>query len=239
MGRCSTGGACRRDARTRHGRRPRRSRSRLPHERALPPRLRPQLNSAPTRLMASSRLHHGRMPSSSFRSTALASESCPSRLVLAPSGSRSEAITARYRLFLPMRRKARSTGPDATSCGSSAATRVRTIPRRARTSPNSPRSATSVTPPWPCSTHRSPVSTTLTTRSSKQQLNDRYDRYVAKYGPLNRFRLARTGRTDPITGADKYRRLLPSMGGFDADPDFHTVLALGGLREGGSQFPSP
>ncbi len=60
----------------------------------------------------------------------------------------------------------------------------------------------------------------------QQQLNDRYDRYVAKYGPLNRFRLVRTGRTDPITGADKYRRLHPSMGGFNDDPDYHTVLAL-------------
>ena len=60
----------------------------------------------------------------------------------------------------------------------------------------------------------------------QQQLNDRYDRYVTKCGPLNRFRLVRTGRTDPITGADRYRRLHPSMGGFDDDPDFHTVLAL-------------
>ena len=60
----------------------------------------------------------------------------------------------------------------------------------------------------------------------QQQLNDRYDRYVAKYGPLNRFRLVRTGRVDPVTGADKYRRLHPQMGGFTSDPDFQVVLAL-------------
>ena len=60
----------------------------------------------------------------------------------------------------------------------------------------------------------------------QQQLNDRYDRYVARFGPLNRFRLVRTGRTDPVSGADRYRRLHPPMGGFDDDPDFHTVRAL-------------
>lgn len=58
------------------------------------------------------------------------------------------------------------------------------------------------------------------------ELNDRYDRYVAKFGPLNRFRLVRTGRTDPVTGADLYRRMNPAMGGFDVDPDFRTILAL-------------
>ena len=57
-------------------------------------------------------------------------------------------------------------------------------------------------------------------------LNDRYDRYVHRFGPLNRFKLARTGRTDPDTGADRYRRLHPRMGGFDDDPDYRTVLAL-------------
>ncbi|MGH9136995.1 MAG: hypothetical protein ACRD0G_08100, partial [Acidimicrobiales bacterium] len=58
------------------------------------------------------------------------------------------------------------------------------------------------------------------------ELNRRYASYVARYGPLNRFRLVRTGRTDPVTGADRFRRLHPQMGGFDDDPDYHTVLAL-------------
>jgi N12 class adenine-specific DNA methylase len=58
------------------------------------------------------------------------------------------------------------------------------------------------------------------------ELNDRYDRYVERFGPLNRFRLVRTGRTDPVTGADLYRRMNPAMGGFDDDPDFRTLLAL-------------
>ncbi|MGH8985485.1 MAG: helicase-related protein, partial [Acidimicrobiia bacterium] len=58
------------------------------------------------------------------------------------------------------------------------------------------------------------------------ELNDRYDRYVERFGPLNRSRLVRTGRTDPGTGADLYRRMNPAMGGFDVDPDFRTLLAL-------------
>jgi N12 class adenine-specific DNA methylase len=58
------------------------------------------------------------------------------------------------------------------------------------------------------------------------ELNDRYDRYTRRFGPLNRFRLVRTGRTDAVTGADLYRRLNPPMGGFDDDPDFRTILAL-------------
>ncbi len=58
------------------------------------------------------------------------------------------------------------------------------------------------------------------------ELNARYDRYVTRFGPLNRFRLARTGRTDPHTGADLYRRMNPRMGGFEDDPDFRTILAL-------------
>jgi N12 class adenine-specific DNA methylase len=60
----------------------------------------------------------------------------------------------------------------------------------------------------------------------QDELNHRYDSYVARYGALNRFRLVRTGRTDPVTGADRFRRLHPRMGGFDDDPDYHIVLAL-------------
>ena len=60
----------------------------------------------------------------------------------------------------------------------------------------------------------------------QRDLNERYDRYIAKFGPLNRFRLARTGRTDPTTGADTYRRIYPRLGGFCDDPDYRTLLAL-------------
>ncbi|MGH9268944.1 MAG: hypothetical protein ACRD0D_12315, partial [Acidimicrobiales bacterium] len=58
------------------------------------------------------------------------------------------------------------------------------------------------------------------------ELNARYDRYMSKFGPLNRFRLVRTGRTDPVTGADLYPRLHPRLGGFADDPDYRTILAL-------------
>lgn len=57
-------------------------------------------------------------------------------------------------------------------------------------------------------------------------LNNAYDAYVAKFGTINRFKLARTGRKD-AAGEDKTRRMRPRMGGFRAqDPDFPSLLAL-------------
>jgi len=57
-------------------------------------------------------------------------------------------------------------------------------------------------------------------------LADRYDAYVRLYGPINRYRTARTGRTDPETGDDITRRMRPRMGGFRDDPDWPLVAAL-------------
>jgi hypothetical protein len=42
----------------------------------------------------------------------------------------------------------------------------------------------------------------------------RYDHYLAAYGPLNRFSLRRTGRTDPATGEPVLARVRPRQGGF-------------------------
>ncbi|MGI8808932.1 MAG: DEAD/DEAH box helicase family protein, partial [Acidimicrobiales bacterium] len=53
-----------------------------------------------------------------------------------------------------------------------------------------------------------------------------YDSYRRAYGPLNRFKVARTGRTDPETGDEIVRRLRPRMGGFRDDPDWPLVAAL-------------
>ena len=53
-----------------------------------------------------------------------------------------------------------------------------------------------------------------------------YDAYRRVYGPLNRFRTARTGRADPETGEEVHRRLRPRMGGFRDDPDWPLVAAL-------------
>jgi hypothetical protein len=61
---------------------------------------------------------------------------------------------------------------------------------------------------------------------AQRLLNVRYDAYLARYGALNRFRLVRTGRTDPDTGEERFRRINPRMGGFGGDPDFFSVLAL-------------
>ncbi|MDP9420723.1 MAG: methyltransferase domain-containing protein, partial [Actinomycetota bacterium] len=57
-------------------------------------------------------------------------------------------------------------------------------------------------------------------------LSSRYADYRRLYGPLNRYRLVRTGRVDPETGEDQLRRVRPRMGGFREDPDWPVVAAL-------------
>ena len=58
------------------------------------------------------------------------------------------------------------------------------------------------------------------------QLNARYDSYARAYGPLNRFTLRRTGRTDPVTGEQVMARVAPPQGGFRGDPYAPLVYAL-------------
>jgi N12 class adenine-specific DNA methylase len=60
----------------------------------------------------------------------------------------------------------------------------------------------------------------------REQLNARYDHYIATYGPLKRFKERRTGRIDPDTGEEKWARLRPPQGGFRADPFAPVVYAL-------------
>ncbi len=62
--------------------------------------------------------------------------------------------------------------------------------------------------------------------AAQRALNDTYDAYARVYGPLNRFKLARTGRTDPNSGEERMRRLRPRMGGFRDDPGWPLVSAL-------------
>lgn len=57
-------------------------------------------------------------------------------------------------------------------------------------------------------------------------LNTRYDAYLARYGPINRFTWRRTGRIDPETGEEKHARVTAKLGGFRLDPHAPTVLAL-------------
>lgn len=61
---------------------------------------------------------------------------------------------------------------------------------------------------------------------AQRRLNRAYDTYAERFGPLNRFKLVRIGRTDPDTGEDRYRRADHPLGGFRGDPDLYTVLAL-------------
>jgi N12 class adenine-specific DNA methylase len=60
----------------------------------------------------------------------------------------------------------------------------------------------------------------------QRDLTARYDAYVARHGPLNRYRAARSGRTDPDTGEEIVRRIRPRLGGFRDDPDWPLVAAL-------------
>lgn len=62
--------------------------------------------------------------------------------------------------------------------------------------------------------------------AAQRGLNETYDAYARVHGPLNRFKLARTGRTDPDTGEERMRRLRPRMGGFRDDPGWPLVAAL-------------
>jgi N12 class adenine-specific DNA methylase/SAM-dependent methyltransferase len=61
----------------------------------------------------------------------------------------------------------------------------------------------------------------------RAELGRRYDTYLASYGPLNRFSLRRTGRTDPATGEPVMARVRPPQGGFaKEDPFAPLVYAL-------------
>ncbi|MGQ0680618.1 MAG: helicase [Actinomycetota bacterium] len=63
-------------------------------------------------------------------------------------------------------------------------------------------------------------------QEARQDLNRRYDAYVARYGPISRFDLVRTGRLDTHTAEPLMRARYPSMGGFRRDPDFRSLTAL-------------
>ena len=54
----------------------------------------------------------------------------------------------------------------------------------------------------------------------------------AAYGPLNRFTLRRTGRTDPVTGEPVMARIQPPQGGFRGRPVRAAGLRAGGVRPG-------
>ena len=60
----------------------------------------------------------------------------------------------------------------------------------------------------------------------RAELGRRYDSYFAAYGPLNRFSLRRTGRTNPATGEPVVARVRPRQGGFAGDPFAPLVFAL-------------
>ncbi|MGH3273725.1 MAG: hypothetical protein ACRDNZ_05285, partial [Streptosporangiaceae bacterium] len=64
------------------------------------------------------------------------------------------------------------------------------------------------------------------TKRLRGELTRHYDEYVRGYGPLNRFSLRRTGRTDPAAGEPVMARVAPPQGGFRGDPFAPLVYAL-------------
>lgn len=68
---------------------------------------------------------------------------------------------------------------------------------------------------------------TDTVQQLRAQLNERYDAYVARYGPINRVVSRRTGRVDPETGQDKVAYVHPpAWGKFRHDSYAPAVAAL-------------
>lgn len=59
----------------------------------------------------------------------------------------------------------------------------------------------------------------------RAELNRRYDAYLDRYGPINRFTWRRTGRVDD-NGEQVHARIVDKLGGFRADPRAPIVLAL-------------
>jgi SAM-dependent methyltransferase len=60
----------------------------------------------------------------------------------------------------------------------------------------------------------------------RRELGRKYDAYLRTYGPVNRFSIRRTGRTDPVTDEPLTARIAPPQGGFRGDPYAPLVYAL-------------
>jgi N12 class adenine-specific DNA methylase/SAM-dependent methyltransferase len=60
----------------------------------------------------------------------------------------------------------------------------------------------------------------------RRELNRRYDAYLRRWGPINRFSWRPTGRHDPETGEPRLARVRPRQGGFRSDPFANLVYAL-------------
>jgi hypothetical protein len=61
----------------------------------------------------------------------------------------------------------------------------------------------------------------------RADLRRRHEGYVRRHGPINRFTLRRTGRTDPRTGEERYARVAPPvMRHLKTDPSAPLVKAL-------------
>lgn len=73
----------------------------------------------------------------------------------------------------------------------------------------------------------------------RDQTRALYERYVAKYGPLNRGTLTE-GKVDPETGVPAFSWRRPTMGGFRRDPGYVLVLALEEFdQDSGAAGPAP
>jgi N12 class adenine-specific DNA methylase len=70
------------------------------------------------------------------------------------------------------------------------------------------------------------LDTTETITRLRASLNTNYDSYLARYGPINRYRATSTGRIHPESGEPIMARRAPAQGGFRLDPHSPLVYAL-------------
>ncbi|MDL5160417.1 SNF2-related protein [Actinomycetospora termitidis] len=63
-------------------------------------------------------------------------------------------------------------------------------------------------------------------RELRAELGARHDGYLARFGPITRATVRRTGRVDPATGEPRTARTTPRQGGFRTDPYAPAVYAL-------------
>ena len=61
--------------------------------------------------------------------------------------------------------------------------------------------------------------------TQRDELRSAWERYVARWGPLNRS-VVRSAGADPETGEEQFTRRVPPMGGFRSDPGWLLVAAL-------------
>ena len=83
------------------------------------------------------------------------------------------------------------------------------------------------------------VEDTVDLDAIRGDLRARYEQYVAGHGPINRFTLRRTGRSDPETGEDRMARVAPRVMRTLRDDPFASLIAAVEIFDEGTQTATP